>query len=207
MAQVRLARVIPSMHVHLCVALWLFLFTRLLFLFVPLLFFRPFQMSSSEFHKRLRFKSLCNFRLGTVATPDHETPLTGRGVIPQTLSVASVTLLDGLALVVLAWQAEPRCIDVKHTQNTLQPSQSASTVVVVLTSAHFVQTAMLSLTSHQLEQHAAGEPRKNAWKNASKEGSLNSWRRCETMLATRKLDNMACGSPMNASSGLLVHGE
>ena len=26
-AQVRLARVIPSMHVHLCVALWLFLFT------------------------------------------------------------------------------------------------------------------------------------------------------------------------------------
>ena len=61
----------------------------------------------------------------------------GRGVTPQTLCVASVTLLDGLALVMLAWQAEPRCIDVKHTQNTLQPSQSASTVVVV-------QTAMLS---------------------------------------------------------------
>ena len=65
------------MHVHLCVALWLFLFTRLLFLFVPLLFFRPFQMSSSEFHERLKSKSLCNFRLGTVATSDHETPLTG----------------------------------------------------------------------------------------------------------------------------------
>ena len=131
----------------------------------------------------------------------------GRGVTFQTLCVASVTLLDGLAPVMLAWQAEPRCLDVKHTQNTLQPSQSASTVVVVLTSAHFVQTAMLSLTSHQLEQHAAGEPRKNAWKNASKEGSLNSRRRCETMLATRKLDNRACGPPMNANFGLLVHGE
>ena len=31
MAQDCLARVIPSMHVHLCVALWLFLFTRLSF--------------------------------------------------------------------------------------------------------------------------------------------------------------------------------
>ena len=48
----------------MCVALWLFLFTRLLFLFVPLLFFRPFQMSSSEFHEKLKSKSLCNFRLG-----------------------------------------------------------------------------------------------------------------------------------------------
>ena len=32
------------------------LFTRLLFLFVPLLFFRPFQMSSSKFHERLKSK-------------------------------------------------------------------------------------------------------------------------------------------------------
>ena len=46
------------------------------FLFVPLLFFRPFQMSFSEFHERLRSKPLCDFRLGTVATSDHETPLT-----------------------------------------------------------------------------------------------------------------------------------
>ena len=53
-----------------------FLFTRLLFLFVPLLFFRPFQMSSSEFHEKLKSKPLCDFRLGTVATSDHETPLT-----------------------------------------------------------------------------------------------------------------------------------
>ena len=42
--------------------------------FFPLLFFQPFQMSSSEFHERLRSNPLCDFRLGTVATSDHETP-------------------------------------------------------------------------------------------------------------------------------------
>ena len=49
------------------------------FYFVPLLFFRPFQMSSSEVHERLRSNPLCDFRLGTVATSDHETPLTCSG--------------------------------------------------------------------------------------------------------------------------------
>ena len=34
-------------------------------------------MSSSEFHEKLKSKSLCDFPLGTVATSDHETPLTG----------------------------------------------------------------------------------------------------------------------------------
>ena len=33
-------------------------------------------MSSSEFHERLKSKDLRDFRLGTVATSDHETPLT-----------------------------------------------------------------------------------------------------------------------------------
>ena len=33
-------------------------------------------MSSSEFHERFRSNPLCDFRLGTVATSDHETPLT-----------------------------------------------------------------------------------------------------------------------------------
>ena len=36
-------------------------------------------MSSSEFHERLRSNPLCDFRLGTVATSDHETPLTVGG--------------------------------------------------------------------------------------------------------------------------------
>ena len=34
-------------------------------------------MSSSEFHEKFRSNPLCDFRLGTVATSDHETPLTG----------------------------------------------------------------------------------------------------------------------------------
>ena len=33
-------------------------------------------MSSSEFHERLKSKDLRDFRLGTVASSDHETPLT-----------------------------------------------------------------------------------------------------------------------------------
>ena len=35
-------------------------------------------MSSSEFHERFRSNPLCDFRLGTVATSVHETPLTER---------------------------------------------------------------------------------------------------------------------------------
>ena len=54
------------------------------FLFVPLLFFQPFQMSSSEFHERLRSNPLCDFRLGTVATSDHETPLTNELDVQET---------------------------------------------------------------------------------------------------------------------------
>ena len=53
------------------------LFTRLLFFSVPLLFFQTFQMSSSEFHEKFKSKDLRDFRLGTVASSDHETPLTG----------------------------------------------------------------------------------------------------------------------------------
>ena len=76
-AQDRLARVIPSMHVHLCVALWLIsLHPSPVFYFVPPFSFQPFQMFFSEFNERSRSKPLCNFRSGTVATSDHETPLT-----------------------------------------------------------------------------------------------------------------------------------
>ena len=44
--------------------------------FVPPFSFQPFQMFSSEFNERSRSNPLCDFRLGTVATSDHETPLT-----------------------------------------------------------------------------------------------------------------------------------
>ena len=78
MAQVRLARVIPSMHVHLCVSSWLFsLHPSPVFYFIPLFSFQPFQMSSSEFHERFESNPLCDFRLGTVVTSDYETPLAG----------------------------------------------------------------------------------------------------------------------------------
>ena len=52
------------------------LFTRLLFLSVPLLFFQTFQTPSSEFHKKFMSKDLRDFRLGTVVSNDYETPLT-----------------------------------------------------------------------------------------------------------------------------------
>ena len=48
------------------------LFTRLLFLSVPLLFFQTFQTPSSAFHKKFMSKDLRDFRLGTVASNDHE---------------------------------------------------------------------------------------------------------------------------------------
>ena len=44
--------------------------------FVPPFSFQPFLMFTSEFNERSRSNPLCDFRLGTVATSDHETPLT-----------------------------------------------------------------------------------------------------------------------------------
>ena len=69
------------MRVHLCVALWLTsLHLSPVFYFIPLFSFQPFQMFTSEFNERSRSNPLCDFRLGTVATSDHETPLTaGKG--------------------------------------------------------------------------------------------------------------------------------
>ena len=55
-----------------------FLFTSPVFYFVPPFSFQPFLMFTSEFNERSRSNPLCDFRLGTVATSDHETPLTER---------------------------------------------------------------------------------------------------------------------------------
>ena len=66
------------MHVHLCLALWLIsLHPSPVFYFVPPFSFQPFLMFTSEFNERSRSNPLCDFRLGTVVTSDHETPLTG----------------------------------------------------------------------------------------------------------------------------------
>ena len=63
------------------------------FYFVPLLSFRPFQMSSSEFHERFESNPLCDFRLGTVATSDHETLLTDfAGDVEDSKSTSGGTL-------------------------------------------------------------------------------------------------------------------
>ena len=73
----RLARVIPSMHVHLCVVLWLFS--------SPVSFSSPFRCSSSRLSRRpppRSTRSSCpktcaTSAWGPWASNDHETPLTG----------------------------------------------------------------------------------------------------------------------------------
>ena len=60
-------------------------------------------MSSSEFHERLKSKSLCDFRLGTVATSDHETPLTGYEP-NRDLNLVDTEELDLAATIDIYWQ-------------------------------------------------------------------------------------------------------
>ena len=65
------------MHVHLCVLrCGCFLLASLVLYFVPPFSFQPFLMFTSAFNERSRSNPLCDFRLGTVVTTDHETPLT-----------------------------------------------------------------------------------------------------------------------------------
>ena len=59
-----------------CCVLVVFSSTVSVFYFFPPLSFQPFQMFSSVFIEKFRSNPLCDFRLGTVATSDHETPLT-----------------------------------------------------------------------------------------------------------------------------------
>ena len=82
MAQVRLARVIPSCMCTCVLRLGCFLFISPVFYFVPPFSFQPFLMFTSEFNERSRSNPLCDFRLGTVATSDHETPLTSLPALP-----------------------------------------------------------------------------------------------------------------------------
>ena len=68
-----------SSHPCMCTCvlrLGCFLFISPVFYFVPPFSFQPFLMFTSEFNERSRSNPLCDFRLGTVATSDHETPLT-----------------------------------------------------------------------------------------------------------------------------------
>ena len=68
-----------SSHPCMCTCvlrLGCFLFISPVLYFVPPFSFQPFLMFTSEFNERSRSNPLCDFRLGTVATSDHETPLT-----------------------------------------------------------------------------------------------------------------------------------
>ena len=60
-------------------------------------------MSSSEFHEKLKSKSLCDFRLGTVVTSDHETPLTGYEP-KRDLNLVDTEELDLAATSDIYWQ-------------------------------------------------------------------------------------------------------
>ena len=60
-----------------CCVLVVFSSTVSILYFVPPFSFKPFLMFTSEFNERSRSNPLCDFRLGTVVTSDHETPLTG----------------------------------------------------------------------------------------------------------------------------------
>ena len=47
-------------------------------------------MFSSVFNERFRSNPLCDFRLGTVATSDHETPLTTSAVLDKVVDMSVV---------------------------------------------------------------------------------------------------------------------
>ena len=97
MAQVRLVRVI-TIHACALVSCVVVVFSSpvSVLYFVPPFSFQPFQMSTSAFNERSRSNPLCDFRLGTVVTSDHETPLT----VPEA-RVPVVECLDGLARITL----------------------------------------------------------------------------------------------------------
>ena len=71
--------------------------------FVPPFSFQPFLMFTSEFNERSRSNPLCDFRLGTVVTSDHETPLTGYEP-KKDLNLVNIEELDLAATSDVYWQ-------------------------------------------------------------------------------------------------------
>ena len=66
--------------------------------FVPPFSFQPFLMFTSAFNERSRSNPLCDFRLGTVVTSDHETPLTVPTAAPSLGKMSRHLLLQACAL-------------------------------------------------------------------------------------------------------------
>ena len=71
-----LQRVIPSMHVHLCVASWLFSPRLSCPLLRPTVLLPALPDVYLRVQREVQVQPLCDFRLGTVVTSDYETPLT-----------------------------------------------------------------------------------------------------------------------------------
>ena len=87
----------------MCCVLVVFISPVSVLYFVPPFSFQPFQMFTSVFNERSRSNPLCNFRLGTVATSDHETPLTGYEP-KKDLNLVNTEELDLAATSDVYWQ-------------------------------------------------------------------------------------------------------
>ena len=96
--------------------------------FFPPLSFQPFQMFSSVFNDKFRSNPLCDFRLGTVATSDHETPLTGYEP-NRDLNLVNTEELDLAATSDIYWQ---------HTLD-----DDASSTILMSTTTSFRNTLQL----------------------------------------------------------------
>ena len=103
MAQVRLARVIPSMHVHLCVASWSFSPRLSRPLLRPTVLLPALPDVYLRVQREVQVQPLCDFRLGTVVTSDYETPLTGYEP-KKDLNLVNTEELDLAATSDVYWQ-------------------------------------------------------------------------------------------------------
>ena len=68
------------MHVHLCVASWLFSLHLSCLLLRPTVLLPALPDVYLRVQREVQVNPLCDFRLGTVATSDHETPLHNKGL-------------------------------------------------------------------------------------------------------------------------------
>ena len=93
----------PCMCTCVCCVLVVFSSTVSVLYFVPPFSFQPFLMFTSEFNERSRSNPLCDFRLGTVVTSDHETPLTGYEP-KKDLNLTNAEELDLAATSDVYWQ-------------------------------------------------------------------------------------------------------
>ena len=127
-----------------------FLLISPVFYFVPLFSFQPFLMFTSEFNERSRSNPLCDFRLGTVATSDHETPLTGISQLVNTMksSVSDHRLDTAIwkftaAQHFVCFQRQLRSLGVSHHHYTLHGLRGGGA------SDHWLQYRVATVTTQR----------------------------------------------------------